>query len=91
MIYLKCEYKKKGGAIAVFSNEYLIRFKGIKQPYLCIVRRDHVFSQNETTGLVKLVFIEPKKDGTSIVGINDVADHRITRFRVLDEDIVSDR
>ena len=81
MKYLKCLYYN-----GMFPDEYLITLKvnaPISQNWYW-VNRDDVIPIDENSGLVKLVSLE-EGEKTSFVGINNLGDHRISFFNILNE------
>ncbi len=84
--YLRCAYYTDG---PTFSNEYLIKFNGVKKPQGCIVSREDVAPLTSDIGLAKLVLLEPQEDGTLVIGLNNTADQSISRFHVKKDEIVN--
>ncbi len=94
MKYLKCQYSKKGGPVALFSNECMIQFDMQPANYLknlwnwMIVRKEDVIPITEDIGLVKLINVEKAKEGC-VASIMDVGNHSISRRRVPKQSVFS--
>jgi len=92
MKYLRCKYSKKGGPVALFSNEYIIHFDMQPANYLkilgnwMIVRKEDVIPITNDIGLVRLLDIEKDKNGC-VISIMDVGNHGISRRRVPKQDV----
>ena len=88
---LKCNYSE-----GMFSHERFIKFKVVNptQQNWCFVNKEDVMPSKIDTeevedgkkGLVKVV-IKSLKEGKFLVGINDVADKRESRFYVPKEEV----